>query len=417
MKKLKRTARAAAQPRPERPGPLAAGRARRHRSCCCSCSPRRPATGTSSGRRSGPSCSRPAPRKPSCGARSRPRRARPPTCRPTRTSSPRWRSRSAPCCASCRTRPRCRTCWSTSRRPASPPGLEEKLFQPQGENRKDFYAELPIAIRLTGTYHELGNFVSGIAALPRIVTLHDIEIVPAGAPMRAAGVPGDLTLNVTAKTYRYLDEDEQAPAERHGDQKGNERSPQAKAEAAMAEAPLHMTTTKRIALAAAVLAVLAGCARRHRRAPRQDRGGQEPARRAHRAAAGGEAVRDVRLRGAGPALAVRGRRAGVGRLARTRCGPTSNRPREFLEQFSLDTLRMVGTLRLGGTQLRPGADQGRAGPPGAARQPSRPERWPDHGHRGRQDLAHRDRPGRHGRLHRAARRTRAERMISKETRA
>lgn len=90
-------------------------------------------------------------------------------------------------------------------------GLEEKLFQPQNENRKDFYAELPIAIRLTGSYHEMGNFASGIAALPRIVTLHDIEIVPAGQGRGiAAGAPGDLTLNVTAKTYRYLDEEEQS---------------------------------------------------------------------------------------------------------------------------------------------------------------------------------------------------------------
>jgi type IV pilus assembly protein PilO len=81
-------------------------------------------------------------------------------------------------------------------------GLEEKLFQPMGEIRRDFYAELPIKIRLTGSYHELGNFVSGIAALPRIVTLHDIGIKPL--------TPDDydeLTLDVTAKTYRYLDED------------------------------------------------------------------------------------------------------------------------------------------------------------------------------------------------------------------
>jgi len=91
-------------------------------------------------------------------------------------------------------------------------GLEEKLFQPEGEERKDFYAELPITIRLTGNYHEMGNFASGIAALPRIVTLHDIEIVPATRDARGGGgVTGDLTLNVTAKTYRYLDEDEQAP--------------------------------------------------------------------------------------------------------------------------------------------------------------------------------------------------------------
>lgn len=84
-------------------------------------------------------------------------------------------------------------------------GLEEKLFQPQGENKKDFYAELPISIRLTGDYHEMGRFASGIAALPRIVTLHDIEITPQGGNNLAAG---DLTLNVTAKTYRYLDEEE-----------------------------------------------------------------------------------------------------------------------------------------------------------------------------------------------------------------
>jgi type IV pilus assembly protein PilO len=83
-------------------------------------------------------------------------------------------------------------------------GLEEKLFQPSPELRKDFYAELPIKIRLTGSYHEFGNFVSGIAALPRIVTLHDIVIAPAG---KEAG-PNDLTLDVTAKTYRYLDETE-----------------------------------------------------------------------------------------------------------------------------------------------------------------------------------------------------------------
>ena len=91
-------------------------------------------------------------------------------------------------------------------------GLEEKLFQPRGENKKDFYAELPISIRLTGGYHEMGKFASGIAALPRIVTLHDIEITPISG-RNAAGDTGQLTLNVTAKTYRYLDEDEQAAAE------------------------------------------------------------------------------------------------------------------------------------------------------------------------------------------------------------
>ena len=87
-------------------------------------------------------------------------------------------------------------------------GLEEKLFQPAPEQKRDFYAELPIKIRLSGTYHEFGEFVSGIAALPRIVTLHDIEIKPVDTKSYDS-----LTLDLTAKTYRYLDEDELAAAE------------------------------------------------------------------------------------------------------------------------------------------------------------------------------------------------------------
>ena len=96
-------------------------------------------------------------------------------------------------------------------------GLQERLFQPGAETKKDFYAELPIKIQLTGGYHEFGQFVSGIAALPRIVTLHDIEIVRgasrSGGSRKGAPAPSDeLTLNLTAKTYRYLDEDETAAA-------------------------------------------------------------------------------------------------------------------------------------------------------------------------------------------------------------
>jgi type IV pilus assembly protein PilO len=87
-------------------------------------------------------------------------------------------------------------------------GLEEKLFQPQGEQKKDFYAELPIKIRLTGSYHQFGQFVSGIAALPRIVTLHDIEI-----KTESKDAYDQLSLELTAKTYRYLDEDEIAAGE------------------------------------------------------------------------------------------------------------------------------------------------------------------------------------------------------------
>ena len=85
-------------------------------------------------------------------------------------------------------------------------GLLEELFQPMGEIRKDFYAEKPIKIRLKGAYHEFGQFVSDIAALPRIVTLHDISIVP----QNAGEADDSLVLNVTAKTYRYLNDEEDA---------------------------------------------------------------------------------------------------------------------------------------------------------------------------------------------------------------
>jgi type IV pilus assembly protein PilO len=87
--------------------------------------------------------------------------------------------------------------------------LQEKLFQPGTEAKKDFYAELPIKITLTGSYHDFGAFVSGIAALPRIVTLHDITITP----IEKTGGFDQLQLDVTAKTYRYLDDDELAAAE------------------------------------------------------------------------------------------------------------------------------------------------------------------------------------------------------------
>jgi type IV pilus assembly protein PilO len=100
-------------------------------------------------------------------------------------------------------------------------GLQERLFQPGTETKMDFYAELPIKIQLTGGFHEFGQFVSGIAALPRIVTLHDLEITrgntkSSGRRGNAPAPSDELTLNLTAKTYRYLDEDETqaaAPAE------------------------------------------------------------------------------------------------------------------------------------------------------------------------------------------------------------
>jgi len=80
-------------------------------------------------------------------------------------------------------------------------GLEFRLFKPKAEIRKDFYAELPIRIEVSGTYHEFGKFVSGVAALSRIVTLHNISIKPKGKG-------GKLVMDLTAKTYRYLEEGE-----------------------------------------------------------------------------------------------------------------------------------------------------------------------------------------------------------------
>jgi type IV pilus assembly protein PilO len=82
-------------------------------------------------------------------------------------------------------------------------GLQQQKFIPQAQLNKDFYAELPIKITLTGSYHQMGEFVSGIAALPRIVTLHDVVIVPANKDAY-----DQLQMDVTAKTYRYLDDEE-----------------------------------------------------------------------------------------------------------------------------------------------------------------------------------------------------------------
>ncbi len=90
-------------------------------------------------------------------------------------------------------------------------GLEFELFDPTGEVPKEFYAELPINIKVLGGYHEFGEFISGLAALPRIVTIHDVHIYPQGADSRRGGskpVSGGLVLQAVAKTYRYLDEEE-----------------------------------------------------------------------------------------------------------------------------------------------------------------------------------------------------------------
>ena len=85
-------------------------------------------------------------------------------------------------------------------------GLEFELFKPSNEVPSEFYAELPIQISVVGDYHKFGEFVSGIAALPRIVTTHDINIKPKpGGGKEGSGL---LVMQATAKTYRALDEEE-----------------------------------------------------------------------------------------------------------------------------------------------------------------------------------------------------------------
>lgn len=92
-------------------------------------------------------------------------------------------------------------------------GLEFELFKPEAERPADFYAELPIKIKVAGGYHDFGRFISDIATLPRIVTLQDFKIGPmiqSGKTSNKAKAPvqDDLVMEISARTYRYLDEEE-----------------------------------------------------------------------------------------------------------------------------------------------------------------------------------------------------------------
>ncbi|AIF46834.1 type 4a pilus biogenesis protein PilO [Dyella japonica] len=94
-------------------------------------------------------------------------------------------------------------------------GLEADLFQPGPETPKDFYAEKPIQLRMVGTYHQFGTFISGVASLPRVVilTMHDVSLTPKNKDAKGnPAADGLLVLQGTVKTYRYLDEDESAAA-------------------------------------------------------------------------------------------------------------------------------------------------------------------------------------------------------------
>jgi len=92
-------------------------------------------------------------------------------------------------------------------------GIENELFQPGPETPRDFYAEKPITLRMVGTYHQFGSFISGVASLPRVVilTLHDVSLSPKEKEAgKKGGDSGLLILQGTVKTYRYLDDDEAA---------------------------------------------------------------------------------------------------------------------------------------------------------------------------------------------------------------
>jgi len=93
-------------------------------------------------------------------------------------------------------------------------GIVNELFKPGDETPQEFYAEKPIQLRMVGTYHQFGAFMSGVASLPRVVilTMHDISLKPT-QKKDGKTVDGSLTLEGTVKTYRYLDEDEQAGAQ------------------------------------------------------------------------------------------------------------------------------------------------------------------------------------------------------------
>ena len=93
-------------------------------------------------------------------------------------------------------------------------GIDNQKFEPGPETVKDFYAEKPINLRMVGDYHQFGSFVSGVASLPRVVilTMHDISLKPQASDPKNGLAAGQLVLEGTVKTYRYVDENEAAAA-------------------------------------------------------------------------------------------------------------------------------------------------------------------------------------------------------------
>ena len=98
-------------------------------------------------------------------------------------------------------------------------GLEFELFKPENEQPKDFYAELPIKIRVKGDYNKFGAFASGVSALPRIVTLHDLRLLKS----KGEGNESNMIMETTAKTYRYLERDEIPSQRTRNSKRGNKK--------------------------------------------------------------------------------------------------------------------------------------------------------------------------------------------------
>ncbi|MBX3688633.1 type 4a pilus biogenesis protein PilO [Dokdonella sp.] len=110
-------------------------------------------------------------------------------------------------------------------------GIETELFQPGAELMKDFYAEKPIQLRMLGTYHQFGTFISNVASLPRVVilTMHDVSLKPASAAdAKKGGAAGLLMLEGTVKTYRYLDDEEAAAVQATKNPQKGKKPPPAK---------------------------------------------------------------------------------------------------------------------------------------------------------------------------------------------
>jgi len=97
-------------------------------------------------------------------------------------------------------------------------GLQFELFKPEQEVQKDFYAELPVAIKLTGNYHDLGAFAGDIGSLSRIVTLGNISITP-----NSQAKDGSLVMDAVVRTFRYLDEEEVAAKKKAAKAKKGEK--------------------------------------------------------------------------------------------------------------------------------------------------------------------------------------------------